>query len=158
MALRKRKHVDADAVVEEAWPASLAKAERELQRTLDRLLSTLPDDHRLAFVWRAAGLLATCEADAQPPAVIAPRNAGAEETIEAIRQRLRALLGPRACAPGEIFHFPSHLPAYAGYNELTVEHVDAFLCVPRHTREGTGASSGHASPRGAASASTSALA
>lgn len=133
------------------WPLSLARAERELAATLDRLIAALPADLRQPFAWRAAGLVATAEADARPPAVVAPRGAAAEELIEAIRQRLRTLVGPRAVAPDETFHFPAHLPDYAGYSAETVEHVDAFLCArARGAVRGARASSVPAWTRGCA--------
>ena len=53
--------------------------------------------------------------------------AAKREGLEAVRQHLRAKVGPRACEPDETFHFPAHVPDFVGYTAETTEHVDAFL-------------------------------
>jgi hypothetical protein len=127
MSKRPRRGDAAPAGVEEGWPKALGAAEREFERTVERLLAGLDSNARQAFVWRASGRLATFETDSQPPPALAPRADAAEEMVESIRQWLRKRLGPRAVAPGEVFHYPDHVPDFAGYTACSVEHTDAFL-------------------------------
>lgn len=109
----------------EAWP--LAEAEKAFAEHLTASLGALDASLRLPFIWRAAAFLSTLEGDAELHVAIAPRDPAVEETLEAIRQRLRESLGPGACAPGETFHYPADIPDFEGFTHENVAHVDGFL-------------------------------
>lgn len=125
MAPRKRSRASADDD-SGRWPAALARAEAAFECALEAALGSLHADMRLAFLWRAAGRVATHEADAPRPACIMPRDVSSEEALEAIRQELRTRMGPRACAPAEEIHFPAS-GIFEGFTAENTEHVDAFL-------------------------------